>query len=113
MRVPDLAGWRKERMTVPPQAAAIELAPDWLCEVLSPSTEKLDRSQKLDAYAAAKVAHVWLVNPSTQTLEVLRLEAGKWLRIATHTGQARVRAEPFDAVEIELFALWGEEPLER
>jgi Uma2 family endonuclease len=106
--VPDLAGWRVERMPTPPKTAALELPPDWVCEVLSPSTEKLDRADKLDIYANATVRYAWLVNPLLQTLEGLRLEDKRWLRIATHAGSARVRAEPFDAIELELFALWGE-----
>lgn len=105
--VPDIAGWRRERLPSPPAAAHIELEPDWLCEVLSPSTETVDRTKKLKIYAREGVQHVWLLNPLLRTLEVLRLSAGRWSLVATHEGEARVRAEPFDAIELELAALWG------
>ncbi len=104
--VPDLAGWRRERMPSLPEIAYFELAPDWLCEVLSPSTEQLDRTKKLKRYAAAGVANVWLVNPALRSLEVLRLVDGKWLLVATHAGDERVRAEPFEAAEVDLLLLW-------
>lgn len=108
--VPDLAGWRRERMPAIPDAAYFTLAPDWACEVLSPSTERLDRVRKLPVYAREGVRHVWLVNPSARTLEVLRLEGGRWVVVATHGGDDPVRAEPFDAIELDLGALWGEPP---
>ena len=106
--VPDLAGWRVERMPELPTTPYFELAPDWVCEVLSPSTEAVDRVDKLPVYARAKVGHVWLVDPVLRTLEVLRREGAQWLLVATHKGQAKVRAEPFDAVELGLDALWGQ-----
>lgn len=105
--VPDLAGWRRERMPAAPAGAYLTLAPDWLCEVLSPSTETIDRSKKLKIYAREGVSHAWLLNPLLQTLEVLRLESQRWSLLATHEGVALVRAEPFDAIEVELGALWG------
>ena len=105
--VPDLAGWRRERLPQIPDAPAITLAPDWVCEVLSPSTEALDRVPKLRIYAWERVAHVWFVNPKTHTLEVLRLEAGSWMLVATYDGDAPVHAEPFAAVPLEMFRLWG------
>jgi Uma2 family endonuclease len=105
--VPDIAGWRRERMPAVPDDAYLTLAPDWLCEVLSPSTETIDRGRKLAIYAARGVEHVWLVNPLLETLEVLRLEAARWSLRATHRGQEKLRAEPFAAVELELGALWG------
>jgi Uma2 family endonuclease len=104
--VPDIAGWRRERLPAVPPAAFMTLAPDWLCEVLSPSTETLDRTRKLAIYAQEGVGHVWLLNPLLETLEVMRLEAQRWLLLAVHEGRDRVRAEPFDAVELELGALW-------
>jgi Uma2 family endonuclease len=105
--VPDLAGWRRERLPELPDAAAITVAPDWVCEVLSPSTEALDRVPKLRIYARERVSHVWFVNPKTQTLEVLRLESGLWMLVATHDGDASVSVEPFDAISLDLFRLWG------
>jgi Uma2 family endonuclease len=105
--VPDLAGWRRERMPEPPRTAAFTLAPDWVCEVLSPSTAALDRSTKLAVYAREEVRHVWLVDPELHTLEVLRLEGGRYFLLGTHTGTARVRAEPFEVWELALALLWG------
>lgn len=104
--VPDIAGWRRERMPAVPNVAFFTLAPDWLCEVLSPSTEAIDRRKKLAIYAAAGVGHVWLVNPLRQTLEVLRLESQRWSPVAAYDADAKVRAEPFDAIELSLRALW-------
>jgi len=106
--VPDLAGWRRERMPQFPKAAFFTLAPDWLCEVLSPSTERLDRARKLRVYARERVGNIWLVNPETRTLEVYRRSEDRWLLLATHESDAVVRAEPFDAIELDLLPLWGE-----
>jgi Uma2 family endonuclease len=106
--VPDLAGWRKERMPAVPKTAAIELAPDWVCEVLSPSTEQNDRRRKRRVYAREGVKHLWFLNPEVRTLEVFRLESGRWVLLDDFAGDERVRAEPFAEVEIDLLALWGE-----
>jgi Uma2 family endonuclease len=105
--VPDLAGWRWERMPRFSETVGIPLAPDWLCEVLSPSTRTLDRSLKLGVYAREGVRHVWLVDPLERTLEVLRLEGTRYTLLGTHTGTARVHAEPFQALELALAILWG------
>jgi Uma2 family endonuclease len=104
--VPDLAGWRRVRMPKVPDVAYFELAPDWACEILSPSTEKIDRASKLGIYAGAGVSHVWLLNPRQRTLEVLRAHDGHWLTVAIHHDDDRVRAEPFDAIELDLAVLW-------
>lgn len=104
--VPDLAGWRRERMPVPPNVPYFTLPPDWLCEVLSPSTEAFDRADKLAVYARSGVSWVWLVNPIQRTLEILRLSADRWQLHATHREAQRVRAEPFDAIELALGDLW-------
>jgi Uma2 family endonuclease len=104
--VPDVAGWRRERMPEVPADAYFTLSPDWVCEVLAPSTETLDRGKKLRIYARESVAHVWLVDPLRQTLEVLSLDSDSWSVLAVHEGRARVRAAPFDAIELELGALW-------
>lgn len=106
--VPDLAGWKRARLPRIPEAPSTSLAPDWICEILSPSTEQLDRARKLGVYAREKVAHAWLVNPTARTLEVLRLEGGRWVLLATHSASDAVRAEPFEAIELELGRLWGE-----
>ena len=105
--VPDLAGWRRERMPELPDVAAFELAPDWVCEVLSPSTELHDRDVKMPIYAREGVRHVWLVDPIERTLEVYELTGGRWELLAEHAGEELVRAVPFDAVELELAALWA------
>ncbi len=105
--VPDLASWRNERAPQVADVAFSTIAPDWLCEVLSPSTEKIDRAYKLPLYAAAGVGHAWVIHPRNRTLDVLRLHEGKWLTIATHLDNARVRAEPFDAIELDLSMLWA------
>lgn len=104
--VPDLAGWRRERMPHVPDAPFFTLAPDWVCEVLSPSTAKVDLERKLPRYAQAGVRHAWLIDPVLRAVEVFRLEEGRWVLASTFTGIDRVRAEPFDAIELELEALW-------
>ena len=105
--VPDLAGWRRERMPEVPDAPAFELAPDWVCEVLLPSTAATDRAGKLPIYAREGVGHVWLVDPIARTLEDCRLEGGRWLLLGTWRDGANVRVEPFDAIELELGGLWA------
>jgi Uma2 family endonuclease len=104
--VPDLAGWRRERMPELPQDAAIELAPDWVCEVLSPSTQRHDRVKKMRVYGRERVAHIWLVDPLAQTLEVYAWADRAWLRVQVAQASERVRATPFEALELDLAALW-------
>ncbi len=110
--VPDLAGWRRERMPAVLNEPFFSLAPDWLCEVLSPSTERFDRADKLPIYASEGVNHVWLVNPLLHTLEVLRLESAKWLTLAVYSDSTLIRAEPFEAIEFDLGVLWADVKLE-
>jgi Uma2 family endonuclease len=105
--VPDLAGWRRERLPSVPNDAFLTLSPDWICEVVSPSTETIDRGRKLGIYAREGVAHAWLVDPLRQSLEVLALESGSLVEIEEYHGNVRVRARPFDAVALELRALWS------
>lgn len=105
LRVPDLAGWRVERYEEPDDPPYV-VSPDWICEVLSPSTARTDRSEKLPLYARHGVAHVWLVDPAAETLEVYRRQGELWLLVGAHAGQAKVFAEPFDAIELDLGALW-------
>lgn len=105
--VPDLAGWRRERMPVlPTELAYFVLAPDWVCEVLSPATERIDRSDKTEIYAEHGVRHVWFLDPDVQTLEILRLDGTTYRLVKTFGGDARARAEPFDAIELALASLW-------
>ena len=108
--VPDLAGWRRERLPTMPDEAYFVLAPDWVCEVLSPSTERIDRARKLRIYAEAGVPHVWLVKPTDRTLEVLRLRDGEWSIAGVWEDSAFVRVAPFEAIELELGRLWVDSP---
>lgn len=105
--VPDIAGWRHERMPILPDAPFIELAPDWICEVLSPSTAALDRTRKIHHYARARVGYLWLLDPDPRTLEVFRLEGGGWRLVTSVAGDVKVAAEPFDAVPIDLARIWA------
>jgi Uma2 family endonuclease len=108
--VPDLAGWRRERMPEMPRVAYFELVPDWVCEVLSPNTVGVDRVKKLGVYLSEGVRHVWFVDPDARTLEVLRREgdgeAARYVLAQTFHGDDAVRAEPFDALALELGVLW-------
>ena len=105
--VPDLAGWHRERIAdLPLDRPWTAVAPDWLCEVLSPSTQRLDRAEKMEIYLREQVRHVWLVDPLARTLEVYRHGGDLWHRSAVHHGDATVRAEPFDAMELPLRWLW-------
>ena len=104
--VPDLAGWRRERLPhVPEELSAFELAPDWICEVLSPSTSTLDRVRKMPVYAREGVPFAWLLEPIQRTLEVFELHDKQWRTVATWEGDAKVRALPFDAIELDLSRL--------
>jgi Uma2 family endonuclease len=94
-------------MPVFPDTAAFELAPDWVCEVLSASTALLDRNVKLPVYAREGISHVWLVDPKARTLEVFRLDGSRYVPLGTYEGTAFVRAEPFEVLEWQLAQLWG------
>jgi Uma2 family endonuclease len=109
--VPDLAGWKRERMPFVPDSPFFTLAPDWVCEVLSKSTERRDRLDKLPIYARAGVQHAWLVNPFARSIEVFRRNADSWIVIGAHKNLERARIEPFDAIEINLADLWHDLPL--
>ena len=110
--VPDIAGWRRERL---PRAiggddapAYYDLAPDWVCEVLSERTRRIDKVQKMRIYAREGVRHVWQVDPLARTLDIFRLMEGQWLLADSFVGDERVRAEPFEAIELELALVWAE-----
>lgn len=105
--VPDMAGWRRGRMPVMPESPFFELAPDWICEVISPSTGALDRGKKMPHYGRSGVRHLWLVDPTLKTLEIFRSDDEGWRLLTTYSGDAKVRAEPFEAIEIELALLWS------
>lgn len=105
--VPDLGGWRRERMPEIPDTAFTTLAPDWACEVLSPATKRFDRTRKLWVYAHERVAHIWFIEPIEQLLEVLRLDGDTYRTVFTAAAEDKVRAEPFDAIELDLAILWA------
>ncbi|MET0405822.1 MAG: Uma2 family endonuclease [Cystobacter sp.] len=110
--VPDLAGWKRER--VPDArfhtAPYVTIAPDWLCEILSPATMRIDRERKLPLYHREGVKHVWLVDPATRTLEIHRLRARGWRLVVRHSGNEEVFAEPFEALALKLERLWWPAP---
>jgi Uma2 family endonuclease len=108
--VPDLSGWRRERMPVVPERH-IALPPDWVCEVISKSRERYDRIEKMPVYAAAGVKFMWLVHPLRRTLETFRLHDGKWLLLGAYKDDDRARIEPFDAIEFDIASLWLDTPL--
>lgn len=106
--VPDLAGWRRERAEGLLDQVHSSVGPDWVCEILSPSTAAKDRTIKLPIYAALGIPYAWYVDPIARTLEAFNLIDGRWSLCATAANDAKVRIEPFDAAEIELAALWGD-----
>lgn len=108
--VPDIAGWRRERLTPFPTTAYVVTPPDWICEVLSPSTQAIDRTDKLAVYAEFGVKHCWYVDPLAQTLEVLALTNGKWLLAATFKNEDPVTAPPFEVHTFKLDVLWVPDP---
>jgi Uma2 family endonuclease len=109
--VPDLASWRRERLPRLPESAWFELAPDWVCEILSPSTARVDRVLKMPIYAREGVGHLWLVDPDLETLEVYalvtRAEKPHWLLLESLANDAPVRQAPFHGIEFPLASLWG------
>ena len=104
--VPDLAGWRRERMPILRDVPYFELAPDWVCEVLSTSTARVDRVRKKPIYAREGVVHLWLVDPIARTLEVYKLDGGRWVDVGAYGDAELVRAEPFAAVEMDMSQWW-------
>lgn len=104
--VPDLAGWRRERLPLIPDGH-IDVVPDWICEILSPGTARKDRARKLPLYGKLGVAHAWLVDPAAKTIEVLRFADSHWILLGTFGDDDSMRAEPFDAVAIDLAPLWA------
>lgn len=104
--VPDLAGWRIERAPDNPDEAACKIAPDWVCEVLSPSTRAWDREKKMPFYAFHRVGHLWMVDPIACELEVFALGRRGWELLGTFGGDSVVRAEPFEEMELALRLIW-------
>ena len=105
--VPDLAGWRRDRMPELPEDHRFEVVPDWVCEILSPSTAGRDRAVKLPLYAQCGVAHAWLVDPLARTLEAYALREEGWLLLATPKDDDPVSLPPFDAITFSLADLWA------
>ncbi|HVT42990.1 MAG TPA: Uma2 family endonuclease [Thermoanaerobaculia bacterium] len=105
--VPDIGGWRHERMPELPELPWFEIPPDWLCEVISPSSERIDRQAKLPIYARAAIQFLWIVDPSLRTLEVLARKDGGWRLVSAHSGDTVICEPPFEAVSIELAPLWS------
>jgi Uma2 family endonuclease len=118
--VPDLAGWRSPRMPELPETSFFEVVPDWICEVLSPSTAATDRAEKMPIYADLGVLSVWLIDPIAATLETFdlweekKIRDGKavdvrrtWKLAGTWKGNARARVPPFEAIELKLSSLWA------
>lgn len=105
--VPNLAGWRKENLPQLPETAWIEVVPDWVCEVISPSTAAKDRVKKMPLYASLGVQYLWLVDPDSKTLEAFRQHEGRWLHVDSWANDDVARVEPFEAVELNIGGLWS------
>lgn len=115
---PDIAGWRRERLLVPWDVRPIDVVPDWVCEVVSPSNAAYDRVRKRELYARYGIAYYWLLDPAARTLEALRLEhtAKEWIEVGAYDDASLARIAPFEAIELEvgrLFPPAGEEPAVR
>lgn len=104
--VPNIAAWRRERLLEIPDEPYFALAPDWACEVISPSTARRDRTVKLEIYRREGVTHYWIVDVRAQTIEILRLDGEGYRLVGVLAGDTKVRAEPFDAIELDLGELW-------
>ena len=106
--VPDLAGWRRDRLPSLPDQAFLTLAPNWVCEITSASTQRVDRGVKMDIYLREQVDHLWLLDPIERFVEVFRRTDRAWVRIGSWTGETPARLEPFTAIELNLDAIWSE-----
>jgi Uma2 family endonuclease len=104
--VPDLAGWKRERFPVAEDHNWISTPPDWVCEVLSPGTAKIDKTGKMSIYAQHTVPYLWFIDPLAKTLDAFRLENGKWVVVGLFVGSDTIRIAPFEEAEIDLNALW-------
>lgn len=105
--VPDIAGWRRKRMPQLPTTAWFQLAPDWVCEILSPRTAQTDRIVKMPIYARESISHLWFVDPDLQTLEVYQLTDNRWTLLSALKDDDPVSQPPFEAIEFNLDVLWG------
>ncbi len=104
---PDLAGWRRERVPEMPDDRAVDVVPDWVCEILSPSNRRHDLLVKKPYYARVGVTFHWLVDREARTLTAYRLEGGHWLELGTWGDETEARIAPFDAVPFDVAALWA------
>jgi Uma2 family endonuclease len=109
--IPDIAGWKVDELSDEDLSALsgnrIEINPNWICEIISPSSVRMDKVLKAALYAECGIEHYWLVDPEQKTLEVRRLEKGQWLVVKTFEGSEKIKAEPFEAIEIDLGSFWG------
>lgn len=106
-----MAGWKKERFPFEEESNWISVAPDWICEVLSPGTLRKDKIIKMPIYGRYKVKYFWLIDPQAKTLDVLRLEGGNWVVAGLFYENDKVRAQPFEETEIDLAELWLEQQI--
>jgi Uma2 family endonuclease len=104
--VPDFAGWKRERLSKPPDEAYFSTVPDWICEILSPSSVKTDRIIKQQLYLSWKINHYWIVDPILKSVEILERAAENWVVKGLYSENDKMRAPPFDMVEIDLKSLW-------
>ena len=110
--VPDWAAWKKERLPTL-DVANFTVAPDWVCEILSPSNRKTDLELKLPRYARRKVAHAWILDPDERSLTIYERESERWVLVKTFVGEEKVRARPFEAIELDLALLWLPEKMRK
>ena len=108
--VPDIAGWRRTRMPAMPETTFVEVTPDWVCELLSPGTEKLDRGPKRRIYMSYKIGHLWHLDPVAKLLEVFELRDGQWVLFESFSDGDLVKAPPFEAVAFPITSLWPLDP---
>ncbi|MDR3569051.1 MAG: Uma2 family endonuclease [Syntrophobacteraceae bacterium] len=105
---PDVAGWKAQRFLWEEDRNPVSVAPDWVCEVLSPKTVRNDKVRKMPVYARHGVGHIWLIDPAAMTMDAFRLESGRWLLLASFSENDKARVEPFQEIEINLAYLWAE-----
>lgn len=104
--VPDLGGWKRERFPISEETNWISVAPNWVCEVLSPNTMRHDKVRKMPLYAQHAVEHIWLIDPVAMTMDAFRLEGGRWLLLCSYAEDDVATVEPFQEVNINLKDLW-------
>jgi Uma2 family endonuclease len=107
--LPDVAGWRRDRVPERPSGGPVRTRPDWVCEVLSASTAERDLTRKFQVYFRAGVPHYWVLDPERRTLTVYRWQPNGYLVALQAAADERVRPEPFDAIEVRVAELFGDE----